>query len=267
MTEFKIGYARVSTDAQDLTVQRDALAALGVPPDRIYVDHGLTGTNRAAWTASGSGSVPGRHPRGHQARSTRPLPPDARAIADELTARSVKLNLGGSFHDPTDPAGRLLFNVLAMIAEFEADLARMRTREGMKVAKARGRLRGTQPKLSPKQEAHLVALHRAGQRTTGELEELFSITRSTVYRAIGRSEARVASCSIGDSGVDAGELTDVGRWDASLVGAAVTRDTLPPVTRTRAPGLLRWRPRWRDRAPGRRGRLPLRPQGRAPGAG
>ena len=214
MTEFKIGYARVSTDAQDLTVQRDALAALGVPPDRIYVDHGLTGTNRAAWTASGSGSVPGRHPRGHQARSTRPLPPDARAIADELTARSVKLNLGGSFHDPTDPAGRLLFNVLAMIAEFEADLARMRTREGMKVAKARGRLRGTQPKLSPKQEAHLVALHRAGQRTTGELEELFSITRSTVYRAIGRSEARVASCSIGDSGVDAGELTDVGRWDA-----------------------------------------------------
>ena len=155
-------------------------------------------------------------------------PPDARAIADELTARSVKLNLGGSFHDPTDPAGRLLFNVLAMIAEFEADLARMRTREGMKVAKAKGRLRGTQPKLSPKQEAHLVALHRAGQRTTGELEELFSITRSTVYRAIGRSEARVASCSIGDSGVDAGELTDVGRWDASLVGAAVTRDTLPP---------------------------------------
>jgi hypothetical protein len=147
-------------------------------------------------------------------------PPDARAIADELTARSVKLNLGGSFHDPTDPAGRLLFNVLAMIAEFEADLARMRTREGMKVAKAKGRLRGTQPKLSPKQEAHLVALHRAGQRTTGELEELFSITRSTVYRAIGRSEARVASCSIGDSGVDAGELTDVGRWDASLVGAA-----------------------------------------------
>jgi DNA invertase Pin-like site-specific DNA recombinase len=65
-------------------------------------------------------------------------PPDARAIADELTARSVKLNLGGSFHDPTDPAGRLLFNVLAMIAEFEADLARMRTREGMKVAKGQG---------------------------------------------------------------------------------------------------------------------------------
>ena len=116
--------------------------------------------------------------------------PDARAIVDELTARSVKLNLGGSVHDPTDPVGRLLFNVLAMIAEFEADLARARTREGMAVARAKGRLRGKQPKLTPRQEAHLVALYRAGQHTVGELEELFSITRSTVYRAIRCEQAR-----------------------------------------------------------------------------
>ena len=56
--------------------------------------------------------------------------PDARAIADELIAGQVRLNLGGSVSDPTDPVGRLLFNVLAMVAEFESDLIRLRTREG-----------------------------------------------------------------------------------------------------------------------------------------
>jgi DNA invertase Pin-like site-specific DNA recombinase len=107
--------------------------------------------------------------------------PDARDIVEELTEREVKLALGGSVHDPTDPVGRLLFNVLALVAEFESDLIRMHTREGMKVARAKGRLRGKQPKLSPTQEAHLVSLYAAGERTIGELEELFSITRSTVY--------------------------------------------------------------------------------------
>jgi hypothetical protein len=46
MTALLVGYARVSTDEQDLTAQRDALASLGVAPERVYVDHGLTGTNR-----------------------------------------------------------------------------------------------------------------------------------------------------------------------------------------------------------------------------
>jgi hypothetical protein len=49
--------------------------------------------------------------------------PDARDIVDELTTREVKLNLGGSVYDPTDPVGRHLFNVLAMVAEFESDLS------------------------------------------------------------------------------------------------------------------------------------------------
>jgi len=80
-----------------------------------------------------------------------------------------------------------------MVAEFEADLARMRTSEGMKVAKAKGRLRGKQPKLSARQETHLVALYRAGEHTVSELEELFSVTRSTVYRAVGRAGGRKAA--------------------------------------------------------------------------
>jgi DNA invertase Pin-like site-specific DNA recombinase len=118
--------------------------------------------------------------------------PDARDIIDDLTRRQVKLSLGGSLHDPTDPVGRLLFYVLAMVAEFESDLIRLRTREGMKVAKAKGRLGGKQPKLNPRQEAHLVALHNAGEHSTAELGDLFGVARSTVYRAIQRDEARAA---------------------------------------------------------------------------
>ena len=60
----------------------------------------------------------------------------------------------------------------------------------MKVAKAKGRLRGKPPKLSPHQEAHLVQLHAAGEHTIGELAELFSVGRSTVYRALQRAERR-----------------------------------------------------------------------------
>jgi hypothetical protein len=47
MARMLVGYARCSTDDQDLTAQRDALVGMGVEPKRIYVDHGLTGTNRA----------------------------------------------------------------------------------------------------------------------------------------------------------------------------------------------------------------------------
>ena len=121
--------------------------------------------------------------------------PDARDIVDDLTARGVRLNIGGSLHDPADPVGRLLFTVLSMIAEFEADLARARTREGMAVARAKGRLRGKQPKLSSRQEAHLVQLYRAGEHTISELEELFTVTRSTVYRAVARAGGRTPPAS------------------------------------------------------------------------
>lgn len=184
-----IGYARVSTNTQDLTAQRDALAVAGVDPDAIYVDHGFTGTQRErpglgkALAACRQGDTLVVTKLDRLARSL----PDARDIADELTRKGVALNLGGSVYDPHDPVGKLLFNVLGMVAEFEADLIRARTREGMAVAKAKGRLRGKQPKLSKSQEAHLVSLHQGGVHTTTEIAELFGVARSTVYRAIQRA--------------------------------------------------------------------------------
>lgn len=67
----------------------------------------------------------------------------------------------------------------------------MRTREGMAIAKANGRLRGKQPKLTTRQQAHLMQLHTAGDRTIAELAELFSVSRATVYRTIQRAAAQV----------------------------------------------------------------------------
>lgn len=105
MTEMLIGYARCSTDEQDLTAQRDALAGLGVSPKRIYVDHGLTGANRArpglreALAACRAGDTLVVTKLDRLARSL----PDARDIVDELTARDVKLSLGGSVHDRPTP--------------------------------------------------------------------------------------------------------------------------------------------------------------------
>ena len=93
----------------------------------------------------------------------------------------------GRAHDPTDPVGRLLFNMLGMVAEFEANSIRLRTREGMRVGK--GRLRGKLPKLSPRQQAHFLKLHEAGEHTTAELGELFGVARSAVYRTVQRPQA------------------------------------------------------------------------------
>lgn len=188
-----VGYARVSTDAQDLTAQRDALTGLGVPLERVYCDRGMTGTNRdrpglrEALAACRQGDTLVVTKLDRLARSLR----DATDIAEELTRREVRLNLGGLIYDPTDPVGRLLFNVLGMVAEFESDLIRARTREGMATAKVRGKLKGRRPKLSPVQERHMVALHRAGDHTVAELVELFSVGRATVYRALERHPVEV----------------------------------------------------------------------------
>ncbi|MFN7398744.1 MAG: recombinase family protein [Sandaracinobacter sp.] len=189
MTGIAIGYARCSTDKQDLTVQREALMKLGVAAERIYTDHGLTGTNRqrpgldqalAAVRAGDTLVVPKLD---RLARSV----PDARAIADELLKRGVKLQLGSTVHDPSDPMGKMFFNILATFAEFESDLIRLRTREGMAVAKAKGKLKGKKPKLSDKQQKELRRMYDTGEYSISDLSDLFQVARPTVYRTLART--------------------------------------------------------------------------------
>ena len=188
MISTKIGYARCSTDRQDLSAQKQALENLGVAPDRIYTDHGLTGTNRArpgldkALAAVREGDTLVVPKLDRLARSV----PDARDIADKLKARGVNLALGASVYDPSDPMGKMFFNILATFAEFEADLIRMRTREGMAIARAKGKLRGKQPKLSDRQSRELRRMYDTGDYSVSDLAEVFSVSRPTVYRTLQR---------------------------------------------------------------------------------
>ena len=188
MTNTRIGYARCSTDKQDLTAQCAALVGLGVAADRIYTDHGFTGTNRArpgldqALAAVRAGDTLVVPKLDRLARSV----PDARDIADGLAARGVKLAIGASVYDPTDPMGKMFFNILATFAEFESDLIRLRTREGMAVARAKGKLRGKQPKLSDKQQKELRRMRDTGEYSISDLAELFTVSRPTVYRTLAR---------------------------------------------------------------------------------
>jgi DNA invertase Pin-like site-specific DNA recombinase len=184
-----IGYARCSTVLQDLTAQREALTALGVAEGRIYLDKGLTGTNRArpgldqALAAVRAGDTLVVPKLDRLARSV----PDARDIGDTLVARGVRLSLGGSVYDPADPMSKMFFNMLAVFAEFEADLLKMRTREGMAVARSRGKLKGKQPKLTARQQAELVRMRASGEYSIADLMAMFSVGRATVYRVLERT--------------------------------------------------------------------------------
>jgi len=191
MKSVRVGYARCSTDKQDLAAQRAALLELGVEPDRIYTDHGLTGRNRErpgldqalAAVREGDTLVVAKLDR--LARSV----PDAREIADTLQARGIRLALGGAIYDPADPMGKMFFNILATFAEFESDLIRMRTREGMAIARAKGKLRGKKPKLSERQSRELRRMYDTGDYSVSDLAEVFSVSRPTIYRTLDRQRA------------------------------------------------------------------------------
>src|ERR1041385_6009672 len=105
MTATLIGYARCSTDKQDLAAQQALLQELGVAPDRIYMDRGLTGTTRArpgldqALAAVRAGDTLVVSKLDRLARSV----PDARQIGDSLAAGGVRLSIAGGGFDPADP--------------------------------------------------------------------------------------------------------------------------------------------------------------------
>lgn len=179
------GYARCSTVNQDVEVQRRQLVALGVDPDRIMVDLGYSAV---AKHRPGLDKVLGMLREGdvvvvtkldRLARSV----VDAHEIAQCIDRAGAKLQIGSSVHDPFDPMGKMMFSVLAMVAEFERDLISMRTKEGLALAREAGRLKGKSPKLSPEQDAQVLRWLQDGTMTQAEMAKILGVAPSTISRA------------------------------------------------------------------------------------
>ncbi len=191
-----VGYARVSTADQDLAAQQRWLEEHGA--EVVYVDHGFSGKDRnrpgldqaLAAVRHGDTLLVPRLDR--LARSVI----DAHEIAADLESKGAALSLGGTVYDPTDAFGKLFFGITSLFAAFERDLLSQRTREGMAIARANGKLRGRQPKLNEKQHNELRRMHEAGQHTIADLQEIFGVSRPSVYRALKRTRLGAAGSSV-----------------------------------------------------------------------
>jgi len=188
----KVGYARVSTAAQDAETQRDFLIAAGVDEDRIYSDVGFTGKNaqreglRQALAAVRDGDTLVVPKMDRLARNVE----DTLQIVRELTERGVIFQMGHTVYDPHDPWSKLFLTFLAAIAEAEGGWISLRTQEGMARPSVRKKLKGRQPAIPPATDAAIAKALDSGEQTAADIALVFRISRSGVYRAAERHRRR-----------------------------------------------------------------------------
>jgi DNA invertase Pin-like site-specific DNA recombinase len=180
----KVGYARVSTHSQNEDSQVDELKAAGC--ERVFTDLGVSGklARRPELDACLEYLRPGdvlvitRLSRAM--RSLRHL----LDLAETLQERNVGMVVLKQSIDTTTVHGRLVFNLLASIDEFQRELIVEGTREGLAAARARGRTGGRKPRLSPEQRILARQLYDGGQHTVLEIAAMLRVSRPTVYRAL-----------------------------------------------------------------------------------
>lgn len=177
-----LGYARVSTDDQNLDAQTDALKAAGA--ERIFADK-ISGTLRKRpeldrlleHLRPGDVIVVTKYDR--LARSLR----DLLEIVETIQAHGAGFRSLAEDIDTTTPAGRLVFHVFASIAQFERERISERTREGLEAARRRGRVGGRPPALSAAQADEVRRMRDEEGRRLSEIAQLFRVSVKTVRRA------------------------------------------------------------------------------------
>lgn len=185
----RIGYARVSTADQDLTPQLDILNAKGCDP--IYSEHASGKKADRAELANALKAL-----RGDDTlvvwrldRLGRSLP-DLIATINELARRGIAFESITEAIDTTTAAGKLVFNIFASLAEFERHLISERTRAGLAAGRARGRMGGRPPALTPKQLREARLLLTDPEATVTAVAERYEVSRSTLYKGLRELAAK-----------------------------------------------------------------------------
>ncbi|WP_457950658.1 recombinase family protein [Pseudarthrobacter sp. alpha12b] len=184
-----IGYARVSTKAQDTDRQEQDLIAAGVRRDDLYVDHGVSGgrAERPGLTQAKSALHDGDTlvitTLDRLGRSTQ----DMLKLAEELKARGVGLrvlNLGGGDVDTRTPTGQMMLTIFAALAQMELEIKRERIGDSVSKRRAAGKdLGGRKAQFTTSQIKNAIRLIESGQPAS-QVARDYGMSRATLYRRI-----------------------------------------------------------------------------------
>ncbi|AWN09910.1 recombinase family protein [Salmonella enterica subsp. enterica serovar Derby] len=181
----RIGYARVSTDDQNLHLQRDALVAAGC--EIIYED-------------KASGKSTARPELDNCLKALRPgdtlvvwrldrlgrsLGDLVKVVTNLIDERGVGFLSLQEQIETNSASGKLIFHVFAALAEFERNLISERTRAGLDAARARGRKGGRKPKLAPKDIREIKVLLKDPSIPVSDVAKRFGVSRTTIYNSVG----------------------------------------------------------------------------------
>jgi len=186
----KIGYARVSTDEQNLALQLDALKAAGC--DHVFTDQGVSGAVvernglSQAIQAVGAGDVLVVWKLDRLGRSMAFLV----SLIEKLRRDGAGFQSLTDGIDTTSAAGKLVFHIMGALAEFERSLIAERTRAGMAAARLRGKHVGRPRRLTVQQIAHARELIDSGRESKTAVAALFDVDIKTIRRAIATSPSR-----------------------------------------------------------------------------
>lgn len=184
----KIGYARVSTEGQDLAGQIARLEADGC--EKVFADIASGKlASRPEWDKLLGYARPGdlivAVKLDRIGRSTKNLI----ELATTFKERDLGLRCLDQPIDTSTAMGQMFYTILAAFAQFERDLISERTRDGLEVARARGKKGGRTAKLDPQTAAKVVDLYDRKQMTVQQIADFAKVDRKTVYRTIERQRA------------------------------------------------------------------------------